>query len=92
MRAVIGYGHTMMFGCLQYIGGVSIRPFLVADAAFPLSSTIIKRYDGDNHVGREKRINYSVIRTRRAVEQALGRLKGQWQVTAHSNLIIIQSS
>ena len=38
-----------------------IRPFLVADAAFLLSSTVIKCYNGDNHVGREKSFNYFVI-------------------------------
>lgn len=70
----------------KMIGGVNIRPFLVADSAFPLQSTIMKCFEGDHHVGRESSFNYSVIRTRRVVEQAFGRLKGRWQVTSSCNL------
>ena len=61
------------------IEGVHVKPFLVADAVFPLDSTCMKCYDDTGPMSNYKHsFNYSLIRTRRVVEQAFGRLKGRW--------------
>ena len=53
-----------------------MKPFLVADAAFPLDSTCMKCYDDTGPMSSYKHsFNYSLIRTRRVVEQAFDRLK-----------------
>ena len=64
----------------QTIEGVQVNPFLVADAAFPLAATCMKCYEGSGLPPQKHSFNYSLIRTRRVVEQAFGRLKGRWKV------------
>ena len=65
----------------RLIEGVQVKPYLVADAAFPLSQTCMKCYeDSGSTQGCKRSFNYSLIRTRRVVEQAFGRLKGRWQI------------
>ena len=61
----------------QTIEGVQVNPFLVADAAFPLAATCMKYYEGSGLPPQKHSVNYSLIRTRRVVEQAFGRLKGR---------------
>lgn len=61
------------------ISGQQILPYLVADSAFALSARVIKCYDNPRSL-QEEALNYCIIRTRRVVEQAFGRLKGRWQV------------
>lgn len=61
------------------IEGVQVSPFLVADAAFPLSATCMKCYEASD-LPQKHSFNYSLIRTRRVVEQAFGRLKGRWKI------------
>ena len=63
----------------RVIEGVAVKPFLVADAAFLLESTCIKCFD-TGIVPQKWRFNNSLIRTRKIVEQAFGRLKGRWKV------------
>ncbi|XP_065197210.1 uncharacterized protein LOC135828714 [Sycon ciliatum] len=69
------------------IQGSYIRPYLVGDSAFPLSATLMKCYD-DNAalLPWQRTFNYRLIRTRRVVEQAFGRLKGRFRVLVHNNL------
>ena len=62
------------------IEGVSVKPFLVADSAFPLDSTSMKCFPDSANVPQKRSFNYSLIRTRRVVEQAFGRLKGRWKI------------
>ena len=64
----------------QTIEGVQVNPFLVANAAFPLAATYMKCYEGSGLPPHKHSINYSLIRTRRVVQQAFGRLKGRWKV------------
>ena len=64
----------------QTIEGVQVNPFLVADAAFPLAATYMKCYEGSGLPPQKHSFNYSLICTRRVVEQAFGRLKGRWKV------------
>ena len=63
----------------RVIEGVAVKPFLFADAAFPLESTCMKCFD-TGIVPQKQSFNYSLIHTRRVVEQAFGRLKGRWKV------------
>ena len=63
----------------ERIEGVLVKPFVVADAAFPLEPTCLKCYDSV-HSAQQYSFNYSLIRTRRVVEQAYGRLKGRWKI------------
>ena len=71
----------------QILNGQEIRPFLVADSAFSLSPTVMKCFDGDHLTPSPKSFNnYLVVPTKRVVEQAFGRLKGRWRVTAQSRL------
>ena len=59
----------------------------VADAAFALASNMMKCYDDSTALAPFKRsFNYSLIHTRRVVEQAFGRLKGRWRIMDKCNL------
>ena len=83
------YRHSLMYQKIangewlahspRRIAGVDVKPFIVADAAFALSSTCMKCYDVGQPAQRRS-FNYSLIRTRRVVEQAFGRLKGRWKI------------
>ena len=44
----------------------------------------MKCFDGDNLLSQQMSLNHCVIRTRRVVEQAFGRLKGRWHVLVDS--------
>ena len=61
------------------ISGLHVKPFVVADSAFPLDPTCLKCYDVVQ-APYHRSFNYSLIRTRRVVEQAFGRLKGCWKI------------
>ena len=54
--------------------------YIAGDSAFALPSKLMKCYDGNNFLGRQKSLNHCVIRTRTVVEQAFGRLKGNLPV------------
>lgn len=64
----------------------NVKPFLVADSAFPLACNMMKCFEGTSLPHWKHSFNYSVIRTRRVVEQAFGRLKGRWKVVEKCNL------
>lgn len=68
------------------VQGTYIRPYLVGDAAFPLSPTLMKSYDKDNLENFEATFNHRLIRTRRVIEQAFGRLKGRFRILSRSSL------
>ena len=53
---------------LNEINGQDIKPFLVADAAFSLSRTVLRCYNGGNVTAQQSCFSYSVIRTRRVVK------------------------
>jgi hypothetical protein len=67
--------------------GVQIKPYLVADAAFAFGPKMMKCYEGEHARGTDKAfLNYAIIRTRRVVETAFGRLKGRFRIMASCNL------
>ena len=69
------------------IRGVRIRPYIVADAAFPFSATMMKGFPGNPARGTlQHAYNWAHVRTRRVVENAFGRLKGRFQVLRSSQM------
>ena len=83
------YRHSLLFQKIasdewlahspRTISAVNVKPFIVADSAFHLSSTCMKCYEVGQPAYRRS-FNYSLIRTRRVVERAFGRLKGRWKL------------
>ncbi len=68
------------------VAGQSINPYVVADCAFPLTTTCMKCYEKEAPSHDEFSFNWAVIRTRRVVECAFGRLKGRFQLIRNSRL------
>ena len=68
------------------VNGVPLQPYIVADAAFALSPHVMKCYAGapGEMTDLMHDFNYCVIRTRRVVENAIGRLKSRWTVLTHN--------
>jgi hypothetical protein len=67
----------------QEVEGVQVRPYLVADAAFALMPYMMYEvfFRGNHHAqSLEGWFNCNVIRTRRVVENAFGRLKNRFLV------------
>ena len=61
--------------------GTTVRPYIVGDSAFTLSTTLMKIYpDNGGLPARHTSFNYAQIRTRRVVECAFGRLKKRFGV------------
>ena len=64
----------------QDVGGTMIRPYLVADSAFALSTSLLKGYDFPPAPGHQRTFNAAVVKARRAVEIAFGHTEGQSHV------------
>ena len=59
----------------------TIRPFIIGDSAFALSSTLMRIFsDNGNLSPQQEAFNYSQILTRRVVECAFGRLKERFSM------------
>lgn len=66
---------------------MQIKPYLVADAAIAFGPRMMKCYEGDHrHRSNKAFLIHAVIRTRRVVETAFGRLKGRFRIMAQCNL------
>ncbi|XP_068704073.1 uncharacterized protein [Montipora foliosa] len=66
---------------LQDLGGTNIRPLIVGDSAYPLSSWLIKPYQDKGHLPRdERKFNVKLSALRSVVERAFGMLKGRWRI------------
>ncbi|XP_065190806.1 uncharacterized protein LOC135821735 [Sycon ciliatum] len=66
--------------------GTTIRPYLVGDSAFPLSTTLMRIFRDDGNLAPEQEsFNWAQIRTRRVVECAFGRAKERFAVLSKCN-------
>ena len=61
------------------ICGVSVPPYLIGDAAYPLKTRLMKPFPDRGLSDDRKRYNYRMSRARMVVENAFGRLKGRWR-------------
>ena len=59
--------------------GVSVPPYIIGDAAYPLKTWLMKPFP-DRGLSEDRRnYNYRISRARMVVENAFGRLKGRWR-------------
>eukprot|EP00794_Sanderia_malayensis_P008465 gene8465-9372_t len=60
---------------------VSIAPYLVGDAAYPLSDWLIKQFPYEKNMQyRPKMFNLALSQARVSIERAFGMLKGRWRI------------
>ena len=71
---------------MRLFSGRTVKPFIVADAAFALSDRVMKCYDTANPTPNQFAFNYALIRTRRVVECGFGRVKGRFRILSDSRL------
>lgn len=72
-------GHIMQ-GPIKEVSGVLIAPYLIGDAAYPLSKFMIKPYPGINLSMRQAHFNYILSSTRMSVECAFGQVKSRFRI------------
>ena len=58
---------------------MTVKPYLIGDAAFPLGPELMKNYDTSNH-SHQNRFNAALTKTRQKIETAFGSLKGIWHI------------
>ena len=81
LKTKIERGEWLPHAAGKDVSGVFVRPYLVADAAFAFSTTMMKGFNGHPAEGTlEHAYNYAHIRTRRVVENAFGVLKARFPV------------
>ena len=87
LKENIDSGHWLA-GMRVKVENTNIPLFLVGDAAFFFSTRLMKCYavPAAQQTTEQKAFNYALIRTRRVVENAFGRLKARWR-TLVSNFI-----
>ena len=70
----------------KYIHGVKVPVVIIADAAYPLLSWVMKPFPDNGKLSVEKlQFNYRLSRARMVVENAFGRLKGRWRCLLKQN-------
>ena len=75
-------GHIMQ-APIKEVNGVLITPYLIGDAAYPLSKFMIKPHSGINLSERQAQFNYIHSSTRMPVECAFRHCFSEtWQVSA----------
>ena len=67
------------------ISGQLVHPYLVADAAFALSQSMMKCY-AETTTPFQESFNFAGIRTRRVIEQAFGCLKARFSIVLKRHL------
>ena len=68
------------------IGGVTVPLCIIADAAYPLLSWVMKPFPDSGRLTTERsHFSYRLSRARMVVENAFGRLKGKWRCLLKQN-------
>ena len=70
----------------QIVGGTVVRPYLVADSAFALTSRLLKGFQHPPTPGLQAAFNSAVVSARRCTEIAFGHLKGRWGILTRNNI------
>ena len=83
LKAKIDRGEWLR-GTAEWVGDVQVKPYLVADSAFALSTTLMKGYDYPPAPGHQRSFNAAVVKARRAVETAFGKLKGRFHILVNN--------
>ena len=67
----------------QELKHVTVKPYLIGDAAFPLGPELMKNCDTSNH-SHQKRFNASLTKNKAEIETAFGSLKGRWHILTNN--------
>ena len=74
-------GNIMQTPVFQLNALNSIKPFLVGDAAYPLTDWLIKPFQHSNNMEHHQRaFNLALSQARVCIERAFGSLKGRWRI------------
>ena len=74
-------GDILRSPVFKLTNAVAIRPFLVGDAAYPISDWLIKPYTYDTSMNQDKSFfNLSLSQARVSIDRAFGVLKGRWRL------------
>jgi hypothetical protein len=66
-------------------GDIPLHAYVVGDSAFALGARLMKCYD-DAQTSDQEALNGAIIRTRRVIENAFGRLKMRWNVCTFNRI------
>ena len=65
---------------VRHINGVTVRPLLIGDSAYPLLTWLVGPYPQSRNLSREHcKFNKILNKTRVIVERAYGKLKSRWR-------------
>lgn len=72
--------NELLVGPTVRVGGREIKPVLLGDSAYPLSTWLVKPYHEGTNDPEEINFNKELSRARVSVECAFGMLKGRWRI------------
>ena len=72
--------NELLLGPAVRVGGREIKPLLLGDSAYPLSTWLLKPYHEGTNDPKEINFNKELSRARVSVECAFGILKGRWRI------------